>query len=857
MKLTPQKRQAKSIKTRLVWSFATNLLIISVVFFVYAYIRNTTTNAENVVIDLATVSNKVQKIKAGQQSFLLSETINPTFYETKKNKYIEKNKQLISEINEQIDKFYVNEYVKRANVIVPLRNLEKSISLYHTTLDSLVAVQLKRGFKSYGVEGDMRRSVYSVMNSGYDLDQVKILSLRRHEKDYILRKDKAYAKKLSTVIEALKVDIDKTVSDKYGRVYLKGALDNYEQYFQKLVNLDAELGYFGHSGIKDNLNVSLNIIEKDIQNISEVVKEYERYWQSINIIILFVSAFSIILVNALLLYYLLNRLGKPINELSKSIHKIVEDKFQGKIYTINTKDEIGALSRDFNYVLEKMNDRSEEILKQKEELATTYEKIDTIRQIGNKISNHTSVSEIIEEFNRALSNVLDFSLFMVGIVHEDEMHYQGYDKEGKYYELKRSLLDNTHLGVTCYNSQEAIICEDFLGGASNPYKHLLPVITHKKAASLIYLPLTTPTGKIGVLAIHNDRPNAYSDVEINMLGSIVVYAVSALQTAINYEDMETQVLKKTQQINRHRDELMSSNLLLQGTLEELEKKNSQQTSSIQYAKRIQQALLPNISLIRSQFEDAFVFYRPKDIVSGDFYWLESKGDYTYLAVADCTGHGVPGAFMSILGREILSNLINSKEHLTPAQLLDELNVRIRVVLQQERMNNKDGMDIGICVINKKKRELTYAGAHHPLYLVKKDAIGNREIEVVAGERQSIGGHVFKKKQYQSFTNHMIRLDDPNAQLDAVYMCTDGYQDQFGGEKGQKFYKKNMRKLFLDVAQKPMFEQKSIIAMTINEWMQASEKQTDDILVIGFKLPPVHFVGKTLEDKSVEDMLGLM
>lgn len=393
MKLTPQKRQAKSIKTRLVWSFTANLLIISVVFFVYAYIKNTTTNAEKVVADLGIVSDKIQKIKADQQSFLLTETINPSFYKTKTNVYIDSNKVLIQEINLQLEGFYANVYVKRANVMVQLRQLEKSIDIYNQRLDSLVSIQLKRGFKNFGVEGDMRRSIYSVMNSGYPLDEVKILSLRRHEKDYMLRKDQAYAAKLAKVIIALKNDVDRNVSDKYGRVFLKGALDNYENYFKELVVLDAQLGHYRHKGIKDNLSASLVTIEKNILDITSVVKQYENYWQWVNIIILFVSAFSIILVNALLLYYLLNRLGKPINELSKSIHNIIENNFQGELFTIKTQDEIGTLSRDFNYVLGNMNERRVEILNQKEELATTYEKIDKIRQIGNRLNNHLSVGD--------------------------------------------------------------------------------------------------------------------------------------------------------------------------------------------------------------------------------------------------------------------------------------------------------------------------------------------------------------------------------------------------------------------------------------------------------------------------------
>ncbi|AZQ61641.1 HAMP domain-containing protein [Flammeovirga pectinis] len=833
MKLTPKKRQAKSIKTRLIWSFAANLVIIFVVFVAFGSIRNITQNAEALVSELNELSDKIQKIKTTRQSFLLTETINPSFYESKNNHFIIKHNLLLEEINLQIEGFYINSYVQNANVIPSLRSLQNTLSLYHISFDSLINVQLQRGFKSYGVEGDMRRAIYSVMNSGYTLDQVKILSLRRHEKDYILRKDLQYLAKLTSVITLLKDDIDKDISEKYGRVYLKGGLDTYLKNFKELVKLDRKLGYYGVRGIKDNLNSELSVAERQIAAVIKTMITYMDFWKKINLSVLFISAFSIILVNAGLLFYLLSRLGKPINKLSKSIHEIVAKDFQGELYTIKTKDEIGDLSNDFNYVLEKMNERSDEIIQQKEELAITYEKIDTIRQIGGRLNRHVSVEAIVKEFYHSLGNILDFSTFLIGIYQNDELNYQGYNNEGEFISFDRSIHEFTHLGVECFRRQEPIIVKDFLGDDNNEFKHLLPVITSQKIGSLIYLPMTSASGRVGVLALHNTTANSISDVQINMLGSIVVYAVSALDTAINYESLEHQVEKKTAKINSQKEELVQSNSLLKGTLDELEFTNKQWKSSVQYAQRIQQALLPNFSEVRSKFEDAFILYRPKDIVSGDFYWLETKGDFIYFAVADCTGHGVPGAFMSILGREILSNLVNTKDITSPAELLDELHIRIRVVLQQERLKNKDGMDIGLCVMNKRTNEFRFAGAHHPLYIVKKNDDGENFIEVIDGDRQSIGGHVLKKKKYAPFSEHCIKRSR-NEEILSLYMCSDGYQDQFGGDQGRKFYKKNFRNMLKDIADKPMYEQKSIIAMTIDDWMTGTVKQTDDILVVGFQ-----------------------
>ncbi|OHX65040.1 SpoIIE family protein phosphatase [Flammeovirga pacifica] len=830
MKLSQKKHQAKSIKTRLVGSFVANIIIITLLFLVYVYIQNITINAEKVAKELKEITSTIQHIKSSKQSFLLTETINPSFYETKENVFLEKHKEGLELINQKLIDMYSNSYVQSAKVIPSLRVLDKALGKYSLTFDSLTTTQLKRGFKSYGVEGDMRRAIYSVENSGYYLDQVKILMLRRHEKDFILRKDPIYEQKLSQVVDQILSDIKKMPIDKYGKIYLTGTLEKYRDNFKNMVELDKQLGFYGHFGLKDRLQFQLNTIENQLKQIQQAMIDYDTFWKRLNIVLLIVFALSILTVNAILLFYLLSRLGKPIHQLSKSIQKIVEDDFVGELYTIKTQDEIGDLSKDFNFMIQKMNDRTEEIELQKEELATTYNKIEVIREIGAKLSKHLKVEAIVKEFYHSLNNTLEFNSFLIGIYQNNQLHYQGFRCDGQPYKFERSLSKVSHLGVQCFERQESIITNDYSN--TKDLKHFLPVITSEKVNSLIYLPLTSSSKKLGVLAIQSDQFNAFSDVQINMLWSIVTYLISTLDTAINYQDMEGQVRTKTAEIDQHRQQLLKNNELLQGTLQELEVKNLQQTSSIQYAKRIQQALLPNISMLQSAFEDAFVFYRPKDIVSGDFYWFEQKGDLIYLAVADCTGHGVPGAFMSILGREILSNIVNTKMIESPAEILNQLHTRIRVVLKQDKVNNKDGMDIGFCVLDTKKNTLRFAGAHHPLYLVRKIG-GLNEVEVLEGNKQSIGGHIFKKKKYEVFNEHLIDLNKQNSIL-SFYMTTDGYQDQFGGVEGRKYYKKNFRALMSTIANKPMYEQKSLIAMNMDDWKGEKYAQTDDVLVIGFQ-----------------------
>ncbi len=261
----------------------------------------------------------------------------------------------------------------------------------------------------------------------------------------------------------------------------------------------------------------------------------------------------------------------------------------------------------------------------------------------------------------------------------------------------------------------------------------------------------------------------------------------------------------------------------------IEEKQKDILDSINYAKGIQESILPTENEIENILSNSFVLYKPKDIVSGDFYFIESintneKEKLIGFAAADCTGHGVPGAFMSILGVNILRQSLSNREVNNPAQALDFLNKNLNIALRQHSREQtiRDGMDIAFCVLNQKTNELYYAGAYNPLWIVKNDS----SFLEIKSDKQPIGNFPNQKP----FTNHTIKLEKG----DIVYLFTDGYADQFGGPKGKKFKYLQMQQLLIAIHNKPMNEQKKILEDTINNW-KGNLEQVDDILVLGVRL----------------------
>ncbi len=248
------------------------------------------------------------------------------------------------------------------------------------------------------------------------------------------------------------------------------------------------------------------------------------------------------------------------------------------------------------------------------------------------------------------------------------------------------------------------------------------------------------------------------------------------------------------------------------------------TDSIVYAKRIQKAVLPPDAYIDEILPENFILFKPKDVVSGDFYWIRQINDYIVLVAADCTGHGVPGAIMSMLGISFLNEIVQKREITQANQVLNELRKQIKLALRQTGRKGEadDGMDIAMCVLDTKTKSLQYSGAFNPLYLIQ-----NNELSEIKADKMPIGYYPNEKSD---FSNHEIQLKKG----DIFYLFSDGFRDQFGGKKGFKYRASNFQRILVENHNKPMIIQKEMLEDELKSWMKAYE-QTDDILVMGVRV----------------------
>lgn len=276
------------------------------------------------------------------------------------------------------------------------------------------------------------------------------------------------------------------------------------------------------------------------------------------------------------------------------------------------------------------------------------------------------------------------------------------------------------------------------------------------------------------------------------------------------EVLTQKVKERTIEIEKNRDQIA------------LQKKEI--TDSIEYAQKIQSAVLPKKEVIDEFLNEYFILYMPRDIVSGDFYWINKIGDKLVIVAADCTGHGVPGAFMSMLGISILNEISSQKQAMSSGKILDTLRDHLTRTLKQTGQDEeaKDGMDMALCIIDRNKMQMQYSGAYNPLLFVR-----NNELIVYKADKMPVGYHM---GEMPPFTSHVI----PFKQGDCFYIFSDGYADQFGGPDGKKFMSGKLRELLLEISPLPMSEQKAALNETIKSWMGINE-QVDDILLMGIRL----------------------
>jgi len=315
------------------------------------------------------------------------------------------------------------------------------------------------------------------------------------------------------------------------------------------------------------------------------------------------------------------------------------------------------------------------------------------------------------------------------------------------------------------------------------------------------------------------------------LGLIILYYYNLKQsrkfTAV-LDERRILLEKQSTELKEQNDKIILANEELKQLNETANSQKAEIISSINYAQRMQSAILPPEAYITELLNENFILYKPKDIVSGDFYWIKQVNHYIILVSADCTGHGVPGALMSMLGISHLNEIVQNREITQANQILNELRKQIKNSLRQsgKREGSRDGIDLALCVIDTRTNVMQYSGANSPLYLIK-----NNNGEVVFKEFRAdpmpVGVHFSSDK---SFTNNVIQLEIG----DTFYIFSDGYPDQIGGDKKHRFTTEKLKSILLEIHDQPMYEQKEILEQILNDWM-GEHAQTDDILVIGARV----------------------
>jgi len=361
-----------------------------------------------------------------------------------------------------------------------------------------------------------------------------------------------------------------------------------------------------------------------------------------------------------------------------------------------------------------------------------------------------------------------------------------------------------------------------------PIKHLLKNMQITSEGNMENFAIVRSNDEIGQLATEYNkmsvRLKTYFD-EVTDLNKNLEKKVIIRTNRINEQKEEIEA-QRDDLINKNA-EIEAQNEEIKAQRDELAKHKKNITDSINYAQNIQKAVINSENVFSDK--QMFILFKPRDIVSGDFYYQKQIGNKKLLAAVDCTGHGVPGAFMSMLGVTFLNQIVKN-EIGKASNILEELreNVKFALLQANKEEQQKDGMDIALCIINEEQMTLNYAGANNPLYIVSRTKNNESQKKMIAlkPDRQPIGSYIKERP----FKNHEIEIE----KNDVIYIFSDGYQDQFGGEKGGKFMTKNFKNLLLEISDKTMQEQKQLLNQTFENW-RGNIEQIDDVVVVGVKI----------------------
>lgn len=469
------------------------------------------------------------------------------------------------------------------------------------------------------------------------------------------------------------------------------------------------------------------------------------------------------------------------------------------------KREIMIQNKELEQQNEEISTQKELIAAQKETVSKAYRDIKILKDMGRKINSTLDIKEIIRIAYENISKLVTSTAFGIGTVdwENNQIELIGYFKRGQHYPDYKVPLDaNNRLIVWSVVNNKDLFIEDYHAEYEQYTQQKLESETEREIPnSLIYIPLSLKGKVIGILLVQSDQKNAFTPTHFDILKSLGEYVTIGIDHAEAYSQVKD--------IN-----------------EQMQIKNTQILDSLRYAKTIQDAILTDSEKFTENFKDYFIFYRAKDVVSGDFYWLAEQRNKILIAVVDCTGHGVPGAFMSMVGHELLNEIVGQRGITDPSLILMMLHRGIRKALQQDVGKNDDGMDLSICSLEFSKEtddvKLVFAGAKSSMFYG-----ANGEVTEMRGDKKSIGGT--QREKSRRFNNQHLELKKGNM----LYFSTDGYFDQHNLDR-KKFGKKRFIQLLQDIHQQEIDIQRSTVKSTFTDY-KSDQYQRDDITVVGIRL----------------------
>lgn len=420
--------------------------------------------------------------------------------------------------------------------------------------------------------------------------------------------------------------------------------------------------------------------------------------------------------------------------------------------------------------------------------------VDAVKELS-LAKNLDTVMAIVRRTARELTGA-DGATFVLRerIGNAEACFYADEDAISPLWKGSRFPIETCVSGWAMLNSRPVVI-EDIFEDPRIPHEAYKP--TFVKSLAMVPIRTSDPIGAIGNYWARQHLP---SKEEVSLLQSLADVTAVTMENIKVYDELEHRVKDRTAQLHERNQEI---------------------TDSIAYAQRIQNAVLPPFSLVKEHFEDSFILYKPRDIVSGDFYWFEKKGDVLLIAAADCTGHGVPGAMLSVVCSNALYRSVNEFGLTVPGSILDKARELVLESLAKSGEGINDGMDISLCAVNTVSGKVTWSGANNNLWYLRNNALCE-----VKAHKQAIG----LTNAPSPFPTHEI----PIGKGDIFYLVTDGFADQFGGDKGKKFKRRQLEALLHATGSMPLATQQRTLEHVFTNW-KGDLEQVDDVTIVGIRL----------------------